>query len=135
DVEIGARAGQGLVALNSNRLDDARTCLRTAQALAAERGDRWFQGREALAALQVRMAVCDGEHAQAQTVFTHELELADSNDWFSAAWLVADVAGPFATAGIRAAEPHVASFAQRLSEGESAPLAARYHALLERASA
>ncbi|MFN8581597.1 MAG: diguanylate cyclase [Gemmatimonadaceae bacterium] len=62
DVEIGARAGQGLVALNSNRLDDARTCLRTAQALAAERGDRWFQG-----AKRWRLFRCVWPYAMAST--------------------------------------------------------------------
>ncbi|MFN8572263.1 MAG: tetratricopeptide repeat protein [Gemmatimonadaceae bacterium] len=135
DLEIGARAGQGLVGLAIGRVDEAKACLRTAQALSTERGDWWFQGRDALAALQVRVALRDGEHDVAERVFAQELQLADRNNWFSAAWLVAEVAAPFASAGLRIAEPHVAAFAARLSEGDFAPLAARYHALLERDTA
>ena len=60
DIAIGAHAGAGLTALRQHDVAAARTALAAAQRMLGARDDWWFQGRERLEALVIRLAMLDG---------------------------------------------------------------------------
>ncbi len=88
EIEIGATAAAGLCYLESGRTEDAR-------AAAAEVEERmrartgWFQGRDLVEALRVRMSLLDGDLAGAISRFEEVMPLADASDLYTAAWLTA----------------------------------------------
>ncbi|MCC7054357.1 MAG: diguanylate cyclase [Gemmatimonadaceae bacterium] len=132
DVELGARAGQGLAFLDLGRVSDARGCLQSCAVRVRDRATWWFQGRELLEALAIRVHLQCGDASAARQRFESGLALAEASDTYGAAWLVADVAGPLAAVGVCAAHDQVPRFAA-LAEGLAyAPLTARYAALLAR---
>ena len=91
DIEIGARAGNGLSLLDQGKDIAARVAsLESAERL-RNRTD-WFQGRELAEALRVRMLVRDGRTADAVRRLDDALALADATDTYGAAWLVATCA-------------------------------------------
>ncbi|MBL8962416.1 MAG: diguanylate cyclase [Gemmatimonadetes bacterium] len=133
DVEIGARAGQGLAWLALGREDDARGCLQVCTMHLRSQPDWWFQGRELLEALAVRLAVLQGDGGAAAARFQEGLERAEHADAYGRAWLVADVTGPLDGIGVPDGWPHVARLAAWVEEYDYAALTARYRQLLERA--
>ncbi len=88
DVEIGARAGEGLCLLAMGRLDDARRPLAEAESRMAMRSE-WFQGRELVECLRVLVAAAEHRTADAMEQFESGRALADSADVYAAAWLTA----------------------------------------------
>lgn len=88
DVEIGARAGEGLCLLAVGRLADARRPLAEAESRMAPRSE-WFQGRELVECLRVLVAAAERRNTDALQQFESARALADSADLFSAAWLTA----------------------------------------------
>jgi hypothetical protein len=66
----------------------ARDFLRDAQQRMSSRAD-WFQGRELVEALQVRMAAFDGGVSAAIDRLETALALAETFDFYIAAWLAA----------------------------------------------
>ncbi len=88
DVEIGARAGEGLCLLALGRLEEARRPLAEAETRMASRSE-WFQGRELVETLRVLMAAAEGRSADAVAYFEAARALGDPADLFSAAWLTA----------------------------------------------
>jgi tetratricopeptide (TPR) repeat protein len=91
DVEIGARAGAGLALLAQRDIDGAYASLRGAEERMRPRRD-WFQGRELVEALAVRLAAADGRSAAARERLDAALALAEPADPHGATWLVADCA-------------------------------------------
>ena len=89
DVEIGAIAGAGLSLLEQGKTDPARIALMGAEERIRARSD-WFQGRELVEALAVRLAVHDGRIADALEFFDTSRTLSDASDVYSAAWLTAE---------------------------------------------
>src|SRR4029078_9708232 len=85
----GAHAGGGLTALQQQDVAGARTELAMAQRILGARDDWWFQGRERLAALVIRLAMLDGSKTIAHTRFCAAFEKLEPNDVYGAAWLLA----------------------------------------------
>jgi hypothetical protein len=128
DIAIGAHAGSGLVALRLNDTPAARTALAAAQRIVGARADWWFQGRERLETLTIRLATLSGNHELAQSRFHAAVARLEGMDVYSAAWMVADCA---ATLGERDSEvwATVTRLAAHSTVQQFVPLAARYTAL------
>ena len=90
DVELGALAGAGLVSLRMDAIEDARVSLDDVEARMQARPD-WFQGRELAEALRVRIAALDSTN-RAVALFYRALALAETADFYGAAWLIAECA-------------------------------------------
>jgi tetratricopeptide (TPR) repeat protein len=86
DIEIGAAAGAGLCLLELGRLNAARGALADVQARMQMRPD-WFQCREIVEALAIRIDAVDGRFEHAMTRLEHAVALAEGADLYSAAWL------------------------------------------------
>ena len=91
DVEIGGTAGLGLALLDTGKLAPARAAERWAADRLRSRTD-WFQGREMVEALAIRILAADGLLAEAVKRFHAALALADVTDVYGAAWLTAQCA-------------------------------------------
>ena len=92
DVEIGAIAGAGLARLERGDVAGAAAASREADDALRSRGD-WFQGRELVEALRVRVEAAGGALEEARRQFERAHELARESDFYSAAWLTARCAG------------------------------------------
>lgn len=90
DVELGALAGEGLVLLRMGLVEDARVSLDDVEARMQARPD-WFQGRELAEALRVRLASLESTTG-AVSMFYRALALAETTDFYGAAWLIAECA-------------------------------------------
>ena len=133
DVELGARAGQGLAFLALGRSDDARACLQSCSMRISDRPDWWFQGRELFEALAIRIHVASHDASAARERFDAGLALAERSDLYGAAWLVAEVAAPLSSIAVLAAREQLKRFAAQAEGLDYAPLKARYAALLTEA--
>ena len=134
DVEIGARAGQGLAFFALDRREDALACLRTAEVLPSRRPDWWFQGRELLVALRIRADLTHGDVRAADRFFRDSLAAGEYQDLYGAAWLVAEVAPDPMVAGISGVWEHVERFRGELERLDFAPLTDRYGLLQQQAT-
>ena len=88
DLEIGAMAGEGICLLDMGKLDAARVPF---TALEHKMGARegWFQGRELVETLRIRMAAAEGRKEDALRMFETARAVAEAADLYSAAWLTA----------------------------------------------
>jgi diguanylate cyclase (GGDEF)-like protein/putative nucleotidyltransferase with HDIG domain len=132
DIGIGAQAGIGLASLRLSEVPDAAVALRAAEELLGTRTDWWFQCRELLESLTIRLNVEAGHYKQALVRFHSAVERLETLDVYAAAWLVADCAALLAE--------HDASVwptVERLSTHPTVqlyiPLAARFTALRDMA--
>jgi tetratricopeptide (TPR) repeat protein len=96
DIAIGAHAGVGLVALRMHDGSGARSALAAAQRVLGARPDWWFQGRERLETLTIRLATRSGNHELARSRFAAAVSRLEAMDVYSCAWMVADCAGELA---------------------------------------
>ena len=96
-----------------------------------DRSAWWFQGRELLEALAIRIHLHARDADAARLRFTDGLALAEASDTYGAAWLVADVAGPLAAVGAWPEREQLGRFAELAKELDYAPLTARYGVLIE----
>jgi len=91
DVEIGAMAGEGICLLEQGQLDAAKVPLAAVEhRMAGLEG--WFQGRELVETLRIRVAAAEGRSQEAIQMFDAARALAEHADVSSAAWLTASVA-------------------------------------------
>jgi tetratricopeptide (TPR) repeat protein len=134
DVEIGARAGAGLAALELSRIDAARSAARLVADLLAGPGAWWFQGREHAEALCILEALSRGAVVEAETRFRTALEAAEQHEPYGAAWLVAEVAPALAKAGSREALSLVPYYGGRVKELGYVALERRYARLAQAAA-
>ena len=103
--EVAARASAGLAALDEGNTDTAEACLRRVdEVLAVGTIPSWFAGRELADALGVRVAVGVGHTGLATERFERAVSLAEPNDAFAAARLVAECAPLLAGVGVRTVE-------------------------------
>jgi hypothetical protein len=130
DVELGARAGQGLAFLALGRVSEARGCLQSCNMRVRDRAAWWFQGRELLEALAIRIHLQFQDAAAARTRFNEGLALAEASDKYGAAWLVAEVTGPLSAVGVEVGYEQLARFAELAKVLDYAPLTARYALLM-----
>jgi GGDEF domain-containing protein/tetratricopeptide (TPR) repeat protein len=91
DVEIGSLAGAGLCFLELGKLDRARTAASEVQQR-LDRRPEWFQGRELVEALLVRVTALDGNADLALSRFETALSAAESVDVYLAVWLTLNCA-------------------------------------------
>ncbi len=127
DVVIGAYAGVGITSLRLQDIATARSSLAASLDRLGER-DWWFQGRELLESLAVRLLARDGHGADALQRFERAVERLEAFDAYAAAWLVGDCAAELAPYGAQ-----IWTTVDRLSHHDTVkqylPLAARFTAL------
>jgi tetratricopeptide (TPR) repeat protein len=134
EMEIGALAGAGLVALASNQVMEARARAAEVEARLRGREGWWFQGRELGESLAIQLALRAGEPAEAQVRFRRALAQAEGHDVFGAAWLTADYAGALKTLEVESGLLEtLAAQAGRVEAHGLTMLATRYAVLLDRA--
>jgi diguanylate cyclase (GGDEF)-like protein/putative nucleotidyltransferase with HDIG domain len=92
DVELGARAGQALASLAVGARSLAEDAMRWIRANVEPRPDWWFQGRDMVDALRVRLAAERGDDAHALRLLHEAVEIAGKYDPYVAAYLVAECA-------------------------------------------
>ncbi len=128
DIAIGAHAGVGIAALRLHRIPESRAALGLARQALGTRTDWWFQGRELLESLEVRIAARDGEMAVARRRFHAAVARLEMLEIYPAAWMVADCAAELAQedAGVWKV---VNRFAAHPALQDYVPLAARFTAL------
>ena len=92
DVELGARAGQALAALAVGARSVAEDAMRWIRANVETRPEWWFQGRDLVDAVRIRLAAERGDDSHAMRLLTDAVALAIRHDIYLAAYLVAECA-------------------------------------------
>jgi len=131
DIEIGAIAGAGLCALELGRVDQARLASRDLDLRIRDRTE-WYQGREIVEALIVRLLVADGRSTEAFGRFASAISLAESSDVYNAAWLTvtcADALMHLNSEGVRAS---ILSYRDKVRQLGYAEMTRRYEAFAQR---
>lgn len=128
DIEIGAVAGAGLCLLNMGQREHAAEKLAEAESRMLDRPD-WFQGREMVEALAVRVMVEDGRVDEAVQRLTAALTRAETAEVYAAAWLTAACANAIKPHDSERLREFVARYADRVAELGYAEMAKRYQAL------
>jgi tetratricopeptide (TPR) repeat protein len=129
DLEIGARAGEGMCLLALGRPDDARRSLADVERLMASRAGEWFQGRELVEALRVLVAAADKHHAEVVTMYEAARSLGEPTDLFSVAWLTAECAPALAAVSTDVAQKAIARYARQAETLGFSALVERFGAL------
>jgi predicted ATPase len=131
DVEIGSLAGSGLCRLEMGDVAAARHLVAQAADKLRDRPD-WFQGREVVEALAIRIATIDGNVDEAFDRFENSLTLSASADVYSAAWLTAECAEVLYKHDPTQIRSSVLRFAERVKGLGYAEMSRRYEVLLSR---
>jgi len=98
--------------------------------LIGDRRDPWFQGREAVEALGVRLAVIAGEMEVATRLFAESLEFIERHEpRYAAAWYVSECVPALADAGFADVWSVVDRYRATAESLGLAMLTARYAAL------
>jgi len=92
DMELGARAGQALAALALGQRSFAEDAMRWIRANVESRPDWWFQGRDLVDALRIRLAAERGDEAHAIRLLDEAVELAERFNPYVAAYLILECA-------------------------------------------
>jgi diguanylate cyclase (GGDEF)-like protein len=92
DIELGAKAGQALAALAVGARSVAEDAMRWIRTNVEPRPDWWFQGRDMVDALRVRLAADRGDDAHALRLLHEAVDIAGQHDMYVAAYLVAECA-------------------------------------------
>jgi diguanylate cyclase (GGDEF)-like protein len=92
DMELGARAGQALAALALGQRSFAEDAMRWIRANVETRPEWWFQGRDLVDALRIRLAAERGDEAHAIRLLDEAVELAERFNPYVAAYLVLECA-------------------------------------------
>jgi len=131
DIEIGAMAGAGLCALELGRLAEAQAAASAVAHRVRNRAE-WFQGREAVEALSIRMEAQIGNYAGAFERLSAAVALAETADVYTAAWIIAAVAGGFPESDAETLAGFVNRYADRVKKLGYAEMTRRFDALLHR---
>ena len=132
DIAVGAHAGAGLAALRLDLMPDAHAALDSAYQIFAGRMDWWFQGRELLESLTIRINAHAGRYDAALARFRTAVDRLEPMDVYAAAWLVADCAATLAERDPSVWDD-VHRFGAHATVKQFVPLAARYTALRDMA--
>jgi diguanylate cyclase (GGDEF)-like protein len=92
DIELGARAGEALAALAVGARSAADDAMRWIRAKVEPRPEWWFQGRDLVDALRIRLAAERGDDAHALRLLQEAVAIAGRYDPYVAAFLVAESA-------------------------------------------
>ena len=128
DIEIGAIAGAGLCALELGRIEQARSAAADVAQRVRDRFE-WFQGREVVEALSIRMAAQQGDHATALEKLSTAVALAESADVYTAAWIIAAVSGSIVDPTGNTVAGYVNRYADRVKKLGYAEMTRRFDAL------
>jgi diguanylate cyclase (GGDEF)-like protein len=90
DVELGARAGQALAALAVGSRAVAEDAMKWIRSNVEPRPEWWFQGRDLVDALRIRLAAERGDDAHAMRLLHEAVEIAGRYDPYTASYLVAE---------------------------------------------
>jgi tetratricopeptide (TPR) repeat protein len=131
DIEIGAFAGIGICFLELGRLDKAQEAV-VELAARMERRPHWFQNRELVEALFVRMAVRQGRREDALKRFSDAVTLAESSDPYCAAWLIASCADDLIDLDRSGVKSSIRDYSERVKKLGYAEMTRRYDALIAR---
>ena len=132
DIAIGAYAGAGLAAFRLRDIDGAEAALDSAQRRLGSRHHWWFQKRELLESLAIRLDARAGRYPEALARFHTALPSLEESDGYAAAWMVADCAAELG-AHDRTVWTQVARFASHPMVQQFVPLSARFTALVDMA--
>ena len=131
DVEIGAAAGAGLSLLQQGKIDAAQiACLDAEERLKSRPG--WFQGRELVEALRIRLTARGGRTSEAVQYFRDALIMAEASDFYCAAWLTAECADTLLEYDPEGIRDSVNRYAGRAKDLGFAEISKRYEQLLAR---
>lgn len=131
DIEIGAIASSGLCSLELGKNDSARLAVAELRSRIGDRTD-WFQGRELVEALFIRVDALDGRSVQALTRFASAVTLAEGADVYSAAWLVAVCSESLAEADAPTVDRFVGEYDARVKKLGYAEMTRRFDQLAHR---
>lgn len=131
DIELGAIAGVGLCALELGRVGSAHHAASDLSARLQDRTD-WFQGRELVEALFIRIDAAEGRYVQALTRFATAVALAEGADVYSAAWLVAVCSKSLAEADAHTVDRFVGEYDARVKKLGYAEMTRRFEVLAHR---
>jgi diguanylate cyclase (GGDEF)-like protein/putative nucleotidyltransferase with HDIG domain len=132
DIAVGAYAGAGLAELRLDSVAGAHAALDAAYRIFAGRTDWWFQGREVLESLAIRIDALAGRFDAARERFRSAVERLEPMDVYAAAWLVADCAATLAERDPTTWEV-VHRFGAHPALQQFVPLSARFTALKDMA--
>ena len=132
DIAIGAYAGGGLAAIKLEDDAGARTALAAAHGVLGTRQDWWFQGRELLESLVIRLHARDQRMDAALARFHSAIERLEVMDVYAAAWMVADCAAEIAEHDA-SLWPVIERLANHPTIQQFVPLSARFTALKDMA--
>ncbi len=90
DVELGARAGQALAALAIGSRSVAEEALRWIRSNVEPRPEWWFQGRDLVDSLRIRLAAERGDEGHAMRLLHEAVAIAGKYDPYAAFYLVAE---------------------------------------------
>ena len=90
DVELGARAGQALAALAIGSRSVAEEAMRWIRANVEPRPEWWFQGRDLVDSLRIRLAAERGDENHAMRLLHEAVKIARKYDPYAAVFLVAE---------------------------------------------
>jgi ATP/maltotriose-dependent transcriptional regulator MalT len=90
DVELGARAGQALAALAVGARSDAEDAMKWIRTNVEPRPEWWFQGRDLVDSLRIRLAAERGDEAHAMRLLNEAVTIAGKYDPYAAVYLVAE---------------------------------------------
>jgi diguanylate cyclase (GGDEF)-like protein len=90
DMELGARAGQALSALAVGSRSVAEEAMRWIRANVEPRPEWWFQGRDLVDSLRIRLAAERGDEAHAMRLLHEAVAIAGRYDPYAAVYLVAE---------------------------------------------
>jgi hypothetical protein len=127
-----AHAGAGLAALRLDTVPAAHAALDAAYRIFAGRTEWWFQGRELLESLAIRIDALAGRFDAAHKRFHTAVERLEPMDVYAAAWLVADCAATLAERDPSTWDV-VQRFAAHPALPQFVPLSARFTALKDMA--
>ena len=132
DIAIGAHAGAGLAAFRLGDTEGAEAALQSAKRRLGARNDWWFQKRELLESLAVRLDAHAGRYDDALARFRTAVPSLEESDGYAAAWMVADCAAELG-AHDRTVWAQVERFASHPMVQQFVPLSARFTALVDMA--
>jgi hypothetical protein len=92
DMELGARAGQALAALALGQRSFAEDAMRWIRANVESRPEWWFQGRDLVDALRIRLAAERGDDTHAVRLLNEAVELAERHNPYVAGYLILECA-------------------------------------------
>jgi len=128
DIEIGAVAGAGLCLLDMGKGPLAAEKLAEAESRMQDRPD-WFQGREMVEALAVRLVAAEGRSEEAVDRLIAALAVAETAELYAAAWLTAACADAVTLRESARLDDFIRRYAGRVAELGYTEMARRYESL------